>query len=166
MKHSIPRRLVALLLAVCLVLALLGVVFAQTGLLKKNRAKRHVLCEELSEQAYAYYSGDYSYENLSALSGVYSPNDSYEPTQSELFEALHDLMADTHTNQNVTYSGYGDSALATYRLSTDSAEGTDSYLYFYTDIDAAEGYTMNREHMWPKSKASYYQRGGGADLHE
>lgn len=165
MKHTLPRRIVALLLAFCLIFALITVVFAQTGTLMKNRAKRHVLCEELSKQALSYYSGDYTYENLSVLSGIYSPNDSYAPTQSELFSALHDLMADTHTNQNVTYSGYSDNALATYWLSTDSAEGTSSYLYFYTDIDASEGYTMNREHVWPKSKASYYQRGGGADLH-
>lgn len=165
MKHKFPRRLIALLLACALLPALLTVVFAQTGTLTKNRAKRHTLCQDLSKQAEAYYSGDYTYENLAALSGLYSPNDSYAATQSELFSALHDLMTDTHTNQNVTYSGYSETALATYWLSTDSADGTDSYLYFYTDIDASEGYTMNREHVWPKSKASYYQRGGGSDLH-
>ena len=165
MKHIYFRRAVALLLTFCLILTLLTVVFAQTGTLKKNRAKRHVLCQELSGQAADYYTGDFSYENLSALSGVYSPNDSYAATQSELYGALHELMESTHTNQNVTYSGYGETALATYWASTDSAEGTSSYLYFYTDIDASEGYTMNREHVWPKSKASYYQRGGGADLH-
>lgn len=76
------------------------------------------------------------------------------------------MCYDIANNQNVNYSGYSSNALATYWASTDAASGTGSYLYFYTDIDSADGgYTMNREHVWPKSKASYYQRGGGADLH-
>ncbi len=168
MKHFRLNRIIAMFLATVLLLALLlPSVAAQTGTLEVNTAKRHSVCTVLSEQAEAYYSGDYGYDILSSLAGVYAPDDSWQATQNNpLYSALQKLMTDTHTNQNVAYSGYGSNALATYWASTDAAAGTDSYLYFYTDIDSADGrYTMNREHVWPKSKASYYQRGGGADLH-
>ena len=167
MNHSVLSRILSLIIVLALLVTLLvPFAVAKTGTLEVNRAKRHSLCTELSAQALDYYTGDFSYENLSTLSGVYAPADSWQATQdNELFSALQSLMTDTHTNQNVVYSGYSENALATYWAATDAAEGTYSYLYFYTDIDAAEGYTMNREHVWPKSKASYYQRGGGADLH-
>lgn len=168
MKHFRRTRIIALFLAVVMLLALLlPSVAAQTGTLEVNTAVRHKVCTALSAQAEAYYSGDYGYDILSSLAGVYAPDDSWQATQNNpLYSALQKLMTDTHTNQNVAYSGYSSNALATYWASTDAAAGTESYLYFYTDIDSADGaYTMNREHVWPKSKASYYQRGGGADLH-
>lgn len=168
MIHSIRSRLFALLLCAVLLLSLsVPLVTAQEGTLSANRAVRHTPCLSLSTQAKDYYTADDTYESLSALCGMFSPSDSQKVTQDNpLYTALQALMTQTHTNQRVTYSGYSSNALATYWASTDSADGTDSYLYFYTDVDAASvGYQMNREHVWPKSKASYYQKGGGADLH-
>ena len=168
MTHSIRSRLFALLLCAVLLLSLsVPFVTAQEGTLSANRAVRHTPCLSLSTQAKDYYTADDTYESLSALCGMFSPSDSQQVTvDNPLYTALQTLMTQTHTNQRVTYSGYSSSALATYWASTDSADGTGSYLYFYTDVDAAAvGYQMNREHVWPKSKASYYQKGGGADLH-
>lgn len=38
-------------------------------------------------------------------------------------------------------------------------------MFFYGDVDDSLGYTMNREHIWCKADASFYQLGGGCDLH-
>ena len=82
-----------------------------------------------------------------------------------LFDALHDLMADTHTFYT-TYSGYQEGSLAYYWAVTDSVAGSDSYVMFYSDLSPSdEGVRLNREHIWPKSRASYATSFGGADLH-
>ena len=39
---------------------------------------------------------------------------------------------------------------------------TDNNILFYAD-QTGSGY--NREHVWPKSRASFYQKNGGCDLH-
>ena len=45
--------------------------------------------------------------------------------------------------------------------------GTVGYQYFYADLSGNSYGTssMQREHVWPQSKASYFQLNGGADLH-
>ena len=154
------KRFLALLLAFALLAAPLV-----AALSTSNGATRHRVCTALSAQAKAYYTGDYSYAALSALSGRYS-TDSYEAAQNNpLYTALYTLMDSTHTNRRVTYAGYGSNALATYWEKTDAQNGSDSYYYFYTDIPASDAYQMNREHVWPKSRASFYQKNGGSDLH-
>ena len=154
------KRFLALLLAFALLAAPLV-----AALSASNGATRHRVCTALSAQAKAYYTGDYSYAALSALSGRYS-TDSYEAAQNNpLYTALYTLMDSTHTNRRVTYAGYGSNALATYWEKTDAQNGSDSYYYFYTDIPASDAYQMNREHVWPKSRASFYQKNGGSDLH-
>lgn len=136
--------------------------------LSANDKTRHVVCTELSDRAKDYYTGTYSYSSLSALSGVDSA-DSYTATQNNpLYDALHTLMSDTHTHE-CTYSGYESNSLAAYWKQTDAENGSDTYLYFYADIlqsdSSVSSKTLNREHVWPQSLASYYQQGGGADLH-
>ncbi len=162
------KRFVSILLAFFLTFSISTSMTASaaTGTLKVNSATRHVLCEELSQQALDYYTGEYTYENLSRLSGAANVTDSYAATQNNpLYDALHDLMADTHVVYS-TYSGYGSNALATYWGYTDAEAGEHGYLYFYTDVSSNDvDYTMNREHVWPKSRASFYQKNGGADLH-
>ncbi len=82
-----------------------------------------------------------------------------------LFDALHDLMADTHTFY-ATYSGYQEGSLAYYWAATDSVADSDTYVMFYSDLPSTdEGVRLNREHIWPKSRASYAESFGGADLH-
>ncbi len=164
------QHFLAYLLVLCVLCALVPFAYAQTGAVRANAATRHVLCTDLSAQAQAYYANEYTYEALSELHGVYAPTDSYAATQNNpLYTALSALMTDTHTNRNVAYSGYGSNALATYWQKTDTEDGANTYLYFYTDIladdSSVSGLQLNREHVWPKSRASFYQKGGGADLH-
>ncbi len=142
-------------------------VYCATGTLQRNTGTRDVVCTELSSQALRYYSGTYSYDALSTLSGRSSPTDSYKATQNNpLYTTLHTLMESTHSYHAV-YSGYESDSLATYWVKTDAEAGSDTYLYFYTDRLRSElsNTTLNREHVWPKSKASFYQINGGADLH-
>ena len=169
MKHAF-RKMIVFLLVLAIVLSMLPAVFAATGTLKANSGVRDQVCTELSGQAKAYYTGNYTYENLSTLKGASDVSTSYKATQgNSLYSTLYTLMSSTHTNQDVTYSGWKTNSLATYWEKTDAENGSDTFLYFYTDIlyddPSVSSLQMNREHVWPKSRASFYQTGGGADLH-
>lgn len=131
----------------------------------KNTEARHQLCTQLSEEAQAYYSGAYGYESLLQLDGAGDASDSYAAMQNNpLFEALHTLMTDTH-RYYTTYSGYKSGSLAYFWSSTDAVAEHDSYTLFYSDLPYGADVTMNREHIWPKSHASFQTTRGGADLH-
>lgn len=79
-----------------------------------NDETRHTVCHALSAQAQSYYSGDHSYDALCALPGAGSNADSAAAMRNNaLFDALHALMADTHTYYT-TYSGYKEGSLAYY----------------------------------------------------
>ena len=164
------RKLTVFLLVLAIVLSMLPAVFAVVGTLKPNSGTRDQVCTELSAKAQSYYTGTYSYENLSALAGASDTSTSYNAAQNNpLYTALNKLMTVTHTNQNVRYDGYAANSLATYWTQTDTENSASTYLFFYTDILADDpsvsSLQMQREHVWPKSRASYYQKGGGSDLH-
>ena len=169
MKHPIRRSLAALL-ALAIVLSLCASVFAAnapTVTIATNSQNRHVVCTALSEDAKAYYTGGYSYDTLKTLTGVDS-TDSYTASQNNpLYTKLYDLMSSTRNSTTVVYAGYTADSMATYWNYTDAVGGTVGYNYFYTDISSNSYGTSNmqREHIWPQSKASYYQLNGGADLH-
>lgn len=183
MKNTTFRRLFACLLALCLILSLLpelGVTARAAdgapealdpvqpiwapALPDKNSETRHQVCTALSAQALAYYTGSNTYENLAALPGAASSYDSYTACQNnQLFNALQSLMSSTHTYQT-SYSGTSAGSLAYYWARTDSVDGSSTYVMFYCDEDGSIG-SMQREHIWPKSRASYYQKNGGSDLH-
>ena len=131
-----------------------------------NEQERHIVCEELSEAATAYYHDDYRYERLSALSGAADTSTGYTAMQgNELFSALHALMSETHGHYT-TYSGYGGNSLAYYWKSTDAVNGYSTYTMFYSDVPSdTPDVKLNREHIWPKSRASFGTKNGGADLH-
>ena len=143
--------------------------FAATGTLTRNTTTRHQVCTALSAKAKAYYTGSYTYAKLSQLQGVYSPNDSWAATQNNaLYTSLKTLMTNTHS----VYAQYNPTGETKDELSylwdyTDACAGSSQYLYFYTDISADDygNSAMQREHVWPESKASYFQEGGGSDLH-
>lgn len=120
-----------------------------------NDSPRHQLCTSLSDQAAAYYTGSYSYDVLSALAGDRSGS-SLTATGSNLFRSLQTMMSSTQT-ASVSYS-----SLTTYWRYTDTQAGSSNPVLFYSD---AESNSFNREHVWPKSHASYNQTNGGADLH-
>ena len=169
MKQKVTRIL-SLLVLLALLTSLLGTaVFAAapTVTVAVNSKERHTVCTALSADAKSYYTGQYSYANLKALSGVDS-TDSYTATQNNpLYTKLHTLMDSTRNSTKVVYGGTGADALATYWHYTDAVGGTYGYNYFYADISSNDYGTngMQREHVWPQSKASYFQLNGGADLH-
>ncbi len=179
MKHSAPIRQIllrALSLALALVLTVYGTgaIFAESSA-GINNAQRHVVCSELSDAAMAYYTGDYSIEALQALPGAADRSDSYAATQDNpLYDALRELMQSTLRKENLPdYGGFGQNSLAYYWNATDTTPDLDNsktnhFLLFYSDaVYEYPGNTvlMNREHVWPKSHASFYEMNGGSDLH-
>ncbi len=113
---------------------------------------RHSLCTSLSPQAKAYYTDEYSFDSLSGLKGSKDA-----PMDSPLFEALHSLMADTMTD-SVSYR-----SLTKYFPETDCTNGSANASMIYSDSVSSDSYS--REHVWPKSKASFHIKGGGCDIH-
>lgn len=80
-------------------------------------------------------------------------------------------MEDTQTF-TPAYPNFNKGSLAYYWYSTDSGYNTQDYISFYSDIPyfydsvtREKAFNMEREHIWPKTKASFYQMNGGADLH-
>nr|MCR5653152.1 endonuclease [Ruminococcus sp.] len=153
---------------------------------KKNTARRDVNSTQLSTQAQSYYQQKVKdkitdakvYQTFVDLadnqnnSGV----DSYEaaegaPNGNDLYTTLYNIMKDTHTHE-VSYPAYGKNSLAYYWLTTDTSyanrnDGRGVYTFFYSDVDCFNHEDMQREHIWPKSKASYLMKTGlgGSDLH-
>ena len=144
MKHI--KRSVSLLLLVALLTALFaGVTFQASA---KNTNKRDTLCTSLSTKAKAYYTGAYTYDKMSALAG--GNTDCVASMNSALYKSLQKLMSSTQTDS------------VSYRSLTKYWPTTDNNILFYAD-QTGSGY--NREHVWPKSRASFYQKNGGCDLH-
>lgn len=161
------RRIICFLFAAIIISAALTVSAGALGTLPApNSQQRHIPCEELSDQARSYYTADNSYEKLSTLSGADDTTASYSATRNnELYTALHNLMSETHSYYS-TYSGTGRNSLAYYWNSTDAVQSGSSYIMFYSDIPSdTVGVRLNREHIWPKSRASYGEHNGGSDLH-
>ena len=144
MKHI--KRSVSLLLLVALLTALFaGVTFQASA---KNTNKRDTLCTSLSTMAKAYYTGAYTYDKLSALAG--GNTDCVSSMDSALYKSLQSLMSKTQTDS------------VSYKSLTKYWPTTDNNILFYAD---QTGSNYNREHVWPKSRASFYQKNGGCDLH-
>ncbi len=153
--QNVLKRSLAGLLCLCLVLSLLwglgGTAFAAS----RNTGTRHEVCTSLSEQAQSYYSGKYDWDSLSRLDGV-ATDSSLEAMDGELYNALSDLMSDTMKNK-VSYS-----SLTSYWTDTDASANGGQILCY---SDAESNSSISREHVWPKSRASFYQKNGGSDLH-
>ena len=116
-----------------------------------NTGIRGETCTELSTAAEAFYTGKYTYDNLSVLSGAASRDDVPE---SALYEALQTLMASRHTHE----TSYGETRYQ-YQY-TDCQDGGNwengKISSFYSGAaigpDWDSGATWNREHTWPNSK--------------
>ena len=162
------KRMFAIIMIVVITALSATSVSALGTLPAANEQPRHIVCTELSEAARAYYHDDYRYEKLSTLSGAADASTGYTAMQNNtLFDALHTLMTQTHGHYT-TYSGYAGNSLAYYWTSTDAVESSSTYVMFYSDVMAdVPGIKLNREHIWPKSRASFGERkgSGGSDLH-
>lgn len=118
-----------------------------------NQGTRHEVCTELSSMAEAYYTGSYTFDNLS------------EQTSGQLLSSLRTLMTSTHTKT----SSYDD--CKNYAKYTDCQNGDGTVVLLYTSYVtqsnkfSASAPGWNREHVWPKSLGGYQTSGPGADLH-
>ncbi len=119
-----------------------------------NSGERDELCTSLSNTGYEdYYTGQYTYENLSELSS------------SSLLSTLRTLMASTHKK----ITSYAD--CKNYADKTDCENNDGRVLLLYTSYSAAKGDFIsgstgwNREHVWPQSLGGFGTSRAGSDLH-
>ncbi len=146
---KICMRIMSLLLC-------MGMVLSMTVLAaRKNSGVRHKIATALSTDAEAYYTGDYTWENLLSQEGL-NTDSSLQAMDSQLYKTLHTFMEETQTD-SVSYK-----SLTKYWRDTDTQPGYRDATLFYSDCDGS-GY--NREHVWPKSRASFREQNGGCDLH-
>ena len=151
------KRITAFLLAIVLVISVALPTFAagqpSSYSDKKNSGQRHVVCTTLSgTSASAYYTGSYTYENLSGLS------------KDSLLSSLRTLMISTH-KKSTSYDNCRD-----YADETDCENGSGNIITIYTSYSTSHsqyngGSGWNREHVWPKSLGGFDKAGAGADLH-
>ena len=147
MKHMYSRVLAILLMLVMVISIFAGM--ASVSALSTNTATRHKVCTQLSSQAKNYYTGQYTYATMSKLDG--GTESCLQAVNSPLYKKLHTLMESTMTNS------------VSYKSLTGYWEDTDNNILIYADRKGSG--TISREHVWPKSRASFYQSGGGSDLH-
>ena len=147
MKHCYSRAVALLLMLVMIVSAFTGTVSVRAAF--TNTATRHKVCTQLSSQAKGYYSGQYAYATMSKLDG--GTESCLQAVNSALYKNLSTLMASTMTKS------------VSYKSLTDYWDETDNNLLIYSDKTTNSN--ISREHVWPKSRASFYQSGGGSDLH-
>ncbi len=158
------KRTMSVLLVLVMVLSVLAGALPQqahaaTGNLQHNTGKRNETCTSLSDQALAYYTGSYTWDKLSSTAG--GTTNCADTDDNQLYQALHTLMASTHTYY-VSYNG--SNGLQEYWPKTDSsADVPNTFVFFYSDVKGDD--SMNREHVWPKSHGTFYESGAGADLH-
>ncbi|MBR7117144.1 MAG: endonuclease [Clostridia bacterium] len=115
-----------------------------------NSGNRDTECTSLSTQANNYYTGEYSYSNLSGLK-----NDA-------LLQKLRTLTTSTH-HKNSSYNDCRD-----FGSNTDCSDGKGNVVLLYTNgtsTQSGHGGSWNKEHVWPKSLGGYETSGPGADLH-
>lgn len=155
------KRITVLILVLCLTLSLSAGVSAAGQKqydysTKANSGVRYEICNSLlGTSVDTYYTGSYTYENLSDLSG------------NELLNALRSLMTDTHTYN----TSYDDCHYKANLTDCENADGT-SISLIYTGYSATQADWCNtrdggwnREHVWPKSLGGFGESGAGADLH-
>ncbi|MCD7860249.1 MAG: endonuclease [Firmicutes bacterium] len=152
---SVKKRVLACVLVLVLVISAIPCTLAASSY-TYNSGTRHVTATSLSSSAEAYYTGSYTYASLSSLTGGTSTS-GLSTMDSALYQALQSLMASTQT-KILSYS-----SLTTYYPYTDCEDSSGTITYIYSD--AAPSGTTSREHVWPKSHASFQQTNGGSDLY-
>ncbi len=144
------KRALSLTLALILIIGLFSGIdlSAKAASYSYNKGKREEVCTALSSAARSYYTGSYTYSQLSTLSG------------SNLRTKLRTLV--TSNRRTVGYDG-----LKTYFPYTDAYYANSSKLVLFYCNGTTNGKwdsakTWNREHMWPDSKGGSAMEG---DLH-
>lgn len=158
------RKITACLLIAIVLLSLSTSAFAWSPVdqhdysSEANSGIRDEVCTTLDGTSVGtYYTGDYTFETLSALSG------------DALLQSLRTLMKSTHTYQT-SYSECRDYSVIT---DCEKADGETINLLYTSYVvtmaeyinNATDGGGWNREHVWPKSLGGFNTSGAGADLH-
>ena len=164
MKKTAWKRAISLLLTLCLLLALFaGLTLVSADSYVRNWGVRNDICTELSPDALAYYTGTNTYAQLKALPGAADTTNSlYAAVGNDLYDALYTLMSSTQTG-SVSYTNH-----MTWYAYTDCENGDTSgnmKLLWAGGYRTWDGSFVNREHVWCKSRATYVEDDGGADLH-
>lgn len=158
------KRIAALSLVLILVLSLLSISISADNSLQPqystsaNSGIRDQICTTLNgTHADDYYTGNYTYENLSELD------------RSTLLSTLRTLMSKTH-KKTTSYNDCRDLAPKTDCQNGDGVTVTLIYTgfkatmdHYINNLDSDAGW--NREHVWPKSLGGFGNSGPGADLH-
>jgi endonuclease I len=154
---NIRRIAVTFILIISLAVTVLLNIYASSETLEysasSNSGNRHVVCKTLNgTSADKYYTGIYTYEELSGLSS------------SALFEALKTLMTDTHKK----ISSYDDCMGMATKTDCENNDGKINLLYSSKSVafeDYNNGNGWKLEQVWPRSLGDNGTIGGGADLH-
>ena len=152
MKRYIKSSVAFLLTLVILLTSYLPTIAASTPTYStsSNSGERDEVCVTLDGTgAGSYYTGSYSYANLTAQ------------TSSQLFTSLRTLMRSTHKY----VSSYNDCHNYADQTDCENNNGKVSLIYTGYDATMSQWNGWNREHIWPKSLGGDSTTGGGADLH-
>ena len=148
--NNLAKRSLALILALVLCLSLLPVTVVPVSAASYiyNWGTRGEVATSLSAYAQAFYTGNNTYDALSALAGGTSKDNA--PT-SILYKALQSLMVNAHSHET-SYDETKD--LFMY---TDCQNGGGKISTFYSGTEVGPewisgGKVWNREHTWPDSK--------------
>lgn len=151
------KKALFLTVALCLVLSCTFIsAFAaapSTYSTESNSGTRDEVCLTLDGTSAAeYYTGNYTYDNLSTLS------------ESQLLSSLRKLMTDTH-KKLTSYDECRDLAHLTDCENENGNIVTIYSSYTTSHSEYVDGKGWNREHVWPKSLGGFGTSGGGSDLH-
>ena len=119
-----------------------------------NSGTRGVVATTLNNTGAAdYYTGSYTYENLSSQSGATLEN------------SLRTLLTSTHS-KITSYNDCRDYVWQTDCEKNDTSRATTLYTsHQMKSSEWAGSWTCNREHVWPQSLGGNNTSGGGSDLH-
>ena len=160
MKHLAKRGL-ALIVAFVLTVSLMPAIhhhtahaagtemeYVYSGDYLYNWGARGKIATCLSPNAEKFYAGEHTYDNLSDLSGGTSSSDAPD---SDLYDALQELMTSKHTYET---SYEATKTLFQYTDCENSAKTSNKISSFYSGAPIGPEWdgTWNREHTWPNSK--------------
>ena len=160
---QIAKRSVSLLLALVMVVSMFAgltltvsaaqptsaaeVNYVKSGNYVYNWGKRDTVATFLTTYANSYYTGDYTYEKLYALSGSSATGTGFYT--SAMGTAIHNMLV---AKQKSTTSYEALKTLFQYTECEESSKTQISSYYSGKSMGSSWGSGWNREHTWPNSK--------------
>lgn len=122
--------------------------YVTSGNYRYNWGVRGETATFLSKHAQEFYTGNYTWENLSKVGGGSSQSNA---PSSDLYKELKTLMSSKHTHQ----TSYQETRYQ-YKYTDCEKSNKDYISSFYSGVTISNvwdsGKTWNREHTWPNSK--------------